>query len=432
MQPPQRARAPAFLVLQDSNFRAIWYATILGEVARHMEMLVLGWFILQETESVFYLALVMVFFHLPRPFLSMPAGMVADRFNRHRILLAARSLNILTASGIFLLFVSGTIQPWHAFAASFLHGTARSFEDPSRRTSIFDIVGQGRVVNAMSLENIANTSGKLAGPILAGVLLALVSFTGAYSMLVLVHLTELGFLVRVNIPAPQNNTKGAPVWSSLVEALRYVLHSPLLLGLLSITLLMNLLITPLQTFVPEVGRSHLGVGAALVGLLVASEGIGQLVAAGFLASKRSLGHHGRVFVAGCVTIVVMAVFFVWSPWYLLSFSFLSILGFGQAGFGTMQSTITMLSSPPEMRGRMMGILNICLGLANLLGGLEIGIVAAAFSTQWAISVNGVIGLVLFLPALLLTPLVSERSRQRPPLQAETPTDERVSPDARQP
>ena len=168
MQRRQRASIPAFVVLQDSNFRTIWYVTILGELSRRMEMLILAWFILQETESVLNLALIMVFHHLPRPFLSMPAGIIADRFNRHHILLAARSLNILTASSIFILIVSDTIQPWHALAAPFVYGIAQSFEDPSRRTSIFDIVGQGRIVNAMSLEMVANTSGKLAGPILAG------------------------------------------------------------------------------------------------------------------------------------------------------------------------------------------------------------------------------------------------------------------------
>ena len=414
MQPPQRARAPAFLLLQDRNFRAMWYATILGELARHMEILVLSWFILQETDSVFYLGLIMVFFHLPRPFLSMPAGMVADRFDRHRILLAVRSLNILTASSIFILFLSGTIQPWHALAASFVLGAARSLEDPSRRTAVFDIAGQGRAVNAMSLEMMANTAGKLGGPIMAGVLLTLVAFNGAYIVVLLIHLLTLGFLVWAKIPRSQGSTRGESVWSSSVVALRYALHSPMLLGILYISLLLNILITPLQQFIPEVGRDRLGVGAALVGLLVASEGIGQLLAAGVMASMRSLGHHGRVFVVGSATIVVMAVFFVWSPWYLLSFAFLTLVGFGQAGFGTMQNTVTMLSAPPEMRGRMMGLLNICLGTANPIGALEIGMVAAAFSTQWAISVNAVIALVLFLPALLLTPLVWQPARDRSP------------------
>ena len=294
-----------------------------------------------------------------------------------------------------------------------MYGIAKSFEDPSRRTAMFDIVGQGRVVNAMSLEHIGNTGGLLAGPILAGVLLSLVGFTEAYSVVLFIHLMALGFLIRLKIPPPQRNTKGEPVWSSLVLALRSALHSPLFLGLLYIIILMNVLIFPLRQFIPEVGRSHLGVGAALVGLLMSAEGIGQIISAGIIASRRSLGHHGRVFVVGSVTVVVMAVFFVWSPWYALSFGFLIALGIGHAGFSTMQSSITMLSAPPQMRGRMVGLLQNCIGVASPLGALEIGIVAAAFSTQWAISVNAVVGLVLFLPVLVLTPLVWQPSRETP-------------------
>ena len=123
MHLPQRARVPAFLVLQDNDFRALWYVTHLGSLLRHMEMLVLSWFILQETDSVFNLALVIVFYHLPMPFLAMPAGMSADRFNRQRILLAARCLKILTATSLLILIASDAIQPWHALAAPFLFGT---------------------------------------------------------------------------------------------------------------------------------------------------------------------------------------------------------------------------------------------------------------------------------------------------------------------
>ena len=413
MDPRQKARVPAFLVVQDSNFRTLWYVVILSELARHMEILVLGWFILQKTDSVFNLGLIMVFYYLPRPLVSMPGGMIADRFNRQRIMLASRSLNILTASSIFILFLTDTIQPWHALAAPFLHGLARAFEDPSRRTAIFDIVGQGRVVSGISLEAMGNNGGKLIGPVLGGILLSLVGFSWAYTVVLLVHAMVLALLFRVRIPQSSRSTVGESLWRSLVVALRYVLHSPVLLGLLYVTILMNVLVFPLQQFIPAVGRDHLGVGAALVGLLLASDAIGQLIAAGVMASMKNPGHHGRLFVAGSLTNLVMAVLFVWSPWYALSFAFLTVLGMGQAAFGTMQGTITMLSSPPEMRGRARGLVSLCIGLAIPLGALEIGIVATVSSIQWAILVNAVVGLALFLPVLVLTPIASQRTHQRP-------------------
>jgi MFS family permease len=179
--------------------------------------------------------------------------------------------------------------------------------------------------------------------------------------------------------------------------------------MLYVTIMMNALAFPVQQFIPAIGRDHLGVGPALVGLLVAAEGLGQLLGAALMALTRNFRYHGRVFVMGSVAVLVMVILFVWSPWYPLAFAFLTISGIGQAGFGTMQSTITMLSAPPELRGRMMGLMSFCIGLGTPLGTLEIGAVAVAFTTQWAISVNALAGLWLMLPALFMTPLVRQPS-----------------------
>jgi MFS family permease len=114
----------------------------------------------------------------------------------------------------------------------------------------------------------------------------------------------------------------------------------------------------------------------------------------------------------------MAILFVWSPWYGLAFMFLTIGGMGQAGFGTMQSAITMLSAPRAIRGQMMGLISVCIGIGTPLGALEIGAVAAAFSTQGAISVNALAGLFLLLPVVVLTPLAWRPAAQPPAVPAQ--------------
>jgi predicted MFS family arabinose efflux permease len=206
------------------------------------------------------------------------------------------------------------------------------------------------------------------------------------------------------------------IWQSLKLAVRFALSSPVLVGLLYITIIMNALGFPIQQFVPDIGRDYLGKESVLVGLLVASEGFGQLIGALSLASMRDLRHPGRIFVVGSVALLITAMLFVWSPWYALTFALLTIGGTGQAGFSAMQSSVTMLSSPPEMRGRMMGVLSICIGAGIPLGALEIGAVASAFDTQWAISINALVGLLLILPAIALTPLVWRSFIPHPPPQ----------------
>ena len=425
-----RRDAPVFSVLRDPRFRAIWYVGTLRELSRRMELLVLSWLILQATQSPFQLGLVLVFNNLPRPALSFFTGFIADRFNRWRILMASQVINTLVAAALLALIASDAIQAWHVYAAVFIQGATKALEDPSRRTGILDIVGERRLVNALSLDTISNTAGKMLGPLLGGIMIdtsgPLVSgwlegvsdetgaFVGAAGLILLIHLADLVLMTRVDIPNKTRSATFQPVWRSLGDAVRYALATPLLWGMLYVTIIMNALAFPLQQFIPDIGANNLGVGATLVGLLVAAEGIGQLSGAGAMALTRDLQRHGLVFLMGSIAVLIMGILFVWAPWYMLAFAILLLGGVGQSGFGTMQSTITMLAAPPEMRGRMVGLMSVCIGIGTPLGGLAIGIMAESYGTPWAITVNALIGLGLLLPSLIFTPLAWGQTRQVQP------------------
>jgi len=419
MRPFPRAKGPIWTVLQNPDFRSIWYVGSLGEVGRRMELLVLSWLILQLTDSYFQLGLVFAFNNLPRPMISMYTGYIADRFPRAKILMAGQVINVLTA--VVLLSVMAydfdIIKPWHVFGAVFVQGITKSIEDPSRRTAIFDIVGQQRLVNALSLDVISNNLGKMAGPIVAGILLDVSGFTGAYSFLLVVHLANLALMTRLRIPGYQGPAQVEPILRSMKGAVSYAWRSPVLVGLFYITIIMNTLAFPFQQFIPAIGRDHLEVGVILVGLLVAADGFGQLAGAGIMALTRDLRFHGRVFVLGCMGVLTLGMIFVWSPWYALTFGLLTMSGIAQSGFATMQSAITMLSTPHDMRGRMMGLLSVFIGVGTPLGAAEIGLVASTISIQWAISMNMFAGLVLLIPAIILSPLA-----WKPLTQAESETD----------
>ena len=408
MQPRSRASSPVFVVLRNADFRLIWLVGTLLEFARRMELLVLSWLVLQITDSYFQLGLILVFNNLPRPLLSLFSGILADRVSRHRILFVAQLVNTLTVA--IILFVIAydleLLRPWHVFLAIAVQGAARSVEDPSRRTAIMDIVGERRLVNALSLDVISHTAGKMAGPLLGGVLLDTVSFSGAYGVVLAVHVLNLGMVARLRIPSQQTSRLQEPALRSLGTAIAYAVHSPMLVGMLYVTILMNALAFPVQQFIPAIGRDNLGVGATLVGLLVAADGFGQLAGAGFMSLTSGVRYHGRFFVAGSVAVLVLTIIFVWSPWFALAFILLAIGGLGQSGFSTMQSAITMLAAPQDMRGRMMGLLSFCIGVGTPLGGLEMGALAAAFTIQSAISANVAVGLLLIAPALALTPIIS--------------------------
>jgi predicted MFS family arabinose efflux permease len=156
------------------------------------------------------------------------------------------------------------------------------------------------------------------------------------------------------------------------------------------------------------------VGPALVGTLVAADGFGHLAGAAMMASTRAVRFHGRYFAFGSIIVLLASAAYVWSSWYSLAFVILFVSGLGQAGFSTMQSSIMMLVSPPEMRGQMMGLLSFCIGVANLTGALEISFIVAVLGLQNTISLHALAGLALLVPAMAFTPLIKRPLAQPEP------------------
>jgi MFS family permease len=142
-----------------------------------------------------------------------------------------------------------------------------------------------------------------------------------------------------------------------------------------------------------------------MGLLASADGLGTLIGALLLAALGKLAAHGRIFVLGALLELISLLAFAASPWYAVSLVLLFGVGLGNSGFSTMQSTIILLSAAPGMRGRAVGILGLCIG-STPLGLLELGAMAAVVGAPAAIGLNASVGLLLLLPVIAFTPLLS--------------------------
>ena len=404
---PPLSSYPVLVILQNPNFRLMWAARWVHEISRRMELLVLGYLIYELTDSAFQVGLISAFLNGPRPPLSLVAGMLADRLDRWRILTGIHIFYLVVASGLLTLLLLDLIHPWFVFFAILLQGTAKVLDDPTRRAALFDLAGQDRIAHAMSLETITNNAGKILGPITGGLLLAFFGFTGAY--LVLVVLDLIAALLMLKLRLPQTAVlvgRDREFWQGIKSGIGHSFSNKFVLGVLSISLIMNGMVLPLQYFIPVIATEVLLVGPALGGVIGAAEGIGSLVGAVFLGARRnSYTFHGRYFAIGAMSVAVFVATVAWSPWFMVSFLLLFGAGVAQSGFSTMQSTILLLSSPAEMRGRIMGSQGLVNGLGHLIGGVEIGAIAQAFTISIALGFNAGIGLLLMLPVVVLTPLV---------------------------
>ena len=237
-------------------------------------------------------------------------------------------------------------------------------------------------------------------------MIALYGYTGAFIVLVTLDLIAACLIFKMRLPKAASVVGKDRVFSQGIKSgIGHSFSNKFVLGVLSISLLMNGMVLPLQYFIPVIATDVLKVGPALGGVIGSAEGVGTLMGAIFIATRRNYTFHGRYFVIGALIVAVGVAAVAWSPWFLISLLLLFIAGVGQSGFSTMQSTILLLSSPAEMRGRIMGSQGMVNGLGHLIGGVEIGVLAQAFSISLAIGINAGVGLLLMLPVVLLTPLV---------------------------
>ena len=390
----------------------------LDNTGRWMDVVVMGLLVLEMTDSAFQVALLFVFRWLPMLAFALISGMVADRANRWAIMMVSRMVAVATTGAILALVLTGAVEPWHVFIASFFLGWLFVLEFPSRRSLIYDFVGSDRIVSAMSLETISMTLGRFMGPFLAGLLIELTDFSGTYIVLMVVYIVAFVLILVMKGRGPVRAPSPYAFWSTVSRAFKYSVNNSVIRSVLVITLIMNSMAFSVESLFPVVAKNHLGVGAGLTGILISAQAIGSLAAASVIASLAVVRYHGRIFALGLVLQLISLLFFALSPWYPVSFLMLMLAGLGAAGYSTMQSTIILISSEPEMRGTALGMLGQCIGVAAV-GGLAVGVVANYFSAQAAVAMSVSLGLLLLIPALSFSPLL--RRPISPPGEVEEPT-----------
>ncbi|PCJ78717.1 MAG: hypothetical protein COA56_03225 [Dehalococcoidia bacterium] len=399
---PWAGRVKGLLGMRD--FRLMWAAGGLDNAGRWMDTVVMGLLVLDLTDSAFQVALLFVFRWVPMLAFALLSGMIADRANRWAVMMLARTVAVAATAVILALVLTGAVEPWHLFIASFFLGCLFVMEFPSRRSLIYDLVGSERIVSAMSLETINTTIGRFAGPFMAGLLIEFTGFKGPYLLLLVVYVIAFALIMVIETRGPVRVKPSYSFWGTVSRGFKYSLNNSVIRSVLIITLIMNAMAFSVESLFPVVARDHLGVGAGLTGILISAQAIGSLAAATVIASLAVVRYHGRIFCLGLGLQLLSLLFFAISPWYPLSFLMLLLAGLGAAGYSTMQSTIILISAEPEMRGTALGMLGQCIGVAAV-GGLAVGIVANFFSAQAAVAMSVSLGLVLLLPAVFFSPLV---------------------------
>jgi len=386
-------------LVREPVFLRVWLVGAMSGVARWLEMLVVGVYAFETTGSALLVALLAILRMLPLALFGPIVGTFADRLPPRTFLAAGLAVATLASAALFLLFALGHAGYWHVAAATFVSGAVWTTDMPLRRRILGDVAGSERLSMAMSLDSATNNATRMLGPLLGGLLYQWLGTSGAFALATALYGLSVALILAVPAPGASGGGVG---WSSralreLLDAFRFAARDPDVLRILLVTVVFNVWGFPFVSMIPVIGSDELGLSAGWIGLLAALEGGGAFCGAMAVALWAPTANYRALYYFG--TLGYLALIFVagWSDGAGDLAMVLFAVGLAGAGFTTMQSTLVYLVAPPELRGRMFGLLVLCIG-SGLVGFINVGLMAEWLGGSAAVRIIAAEGLI---PLLLI-------------------------------
>lgn len=386
-----------FAALRHREFRLLWAGQAATAMAMWMDQVARGWLMYELTSSPVQLGLVQGVRAIPILVLSPLAGSVADRYPRKQQVAVAQGLAGVLYAALALLIVTGHIQPWHVYAASFAMAIVQTFHQPARAAMVADAVPPRHLTNAIGLNSIGFNVARSTGPALAGVLIATLGMASCYVVqtgcYLLAVILTLGLRPTPSAAISGSAAPGSSFGQSIVEGWTFSWrHEVVRTGLL-ITMCASLLIMPFTTLLPVFARDLLGVGATGQGWLLTAMGIGAVGSAVLVASLGDRLPRGLLMLAGVTMYGLSVVAFAASPSFRLSLGLMTIVGLAHVSSYALVQTVIQTYSPSAFRGRTMATFHMS-EVVVTLGSMLTGTLAAFVGARWAVGAMGAAGALL--------------------------------------
>jgi MFS family permease len=373
-------------LLRDPRYRNYWIALFISQLGTWMQAAAQGWLVLELTGSAERLGLVMVCQFLPSLLLSLPAGVLADRYPRRNLLLLTQSAMAILAGLMALLILTDWIRYEYVLLFAFLYGAFNAIDLPVRQAFTVELAGRERYPGAIALNSFGFNVSRVTGPAVAGLLIAELGLGWAYVLNALSFVIMLLLLLRTasQLTEPAN---GSALQQAL-EGLRYVWHEPLVRQVVLMVGLASLFGMNFQTLVPAYSRLVLGLDAQGYGFLMSAVGVGA-VAAAVLQALTARARPIRTLVGSGVLAFSLALLFLPLPPWGVAVA-LAICGFGMITTLVNANTTVQLRVPDRLRGRVMSVYSMVLlgvapvggyltgSLMDTLGGRTASLVLAGF------------------------------------------------------
>jgi hypothetical protein len=356
------------------------------------ELVALGWLALELTDSPFLVGLAMGARALPLFFVGVPAGVLADRFPRHRLLMLTSAGQALTASAAGGLALLGRVRLAHLILLAIVAGALRAVEHAARQSYTHDVVGGGALVNGLSILGVALRVGWLGGSLGAGAVIARYGVGAAYLAAGACYLAGAAALFPATAVAHGPARAAGSVWTSMVGFVTALRQHRVLLVLMVLTAGAEVLGFSHQALLPSLARDVLHAGPEGLGALNAARSLGGILGLVAASALRPAGAGGGpLFLAILLTFGAGVLGLGVAPWLVGFAGVVAVLVVANAAGALadlLAQSLLQLSAPAHLRGQAGGAWVVAIGLAPL-GQLQIGALASLFGVSLALGASGV-------------------------------------------
>jgi MFS family permease len=370
------------------------------------ENVVLGWLTLELTSSPFMVGVAMSMRMLPLFFVGVPAGALADRFPRHRLLILTSVGQTLTAATLGSFALLGTVTLAHVLTLTLAAGVLRGVEHAARQSYTHDVVGPAALMNGFAVLGVAMRGGWLLGSLGVGAVIAQFGSGVAYLAVAVGFLGGALALLPASAPPRSRSAAAGSLWRSVRDFLVALRRERTLLVLMTLTAGAEILGFAHQALLPSLARDVLHTGPEGLGALNAARAVGGILGLA-AASVRGAAAGGAQFLAVLVTFGVSLIVLAAAPHVVGFVGVLLVVTLVNA-FGALADlfaqSLLQLNVPNELRGRAGGAWVVAIGLAPL-GQLQIGALASLFGVSVALGTSGLALVVLASATGLLFPRV---------------------------
>jgi MFS family permease len=380
--------------LRHRNFRLFTIGQSISLIGTWMQQVAVGWLVYRLTDSALLLGLVAFAAQGPTFVLAPVAGAIADRANRHRLLVVIQSLMMLQALVLAVLVLSGTIVIWHIVLLSALLGCLSGFDIPVRQSFLVELVqGKEDLSNAIALNSSMFNGARLVGPAVAGVGISLFGEGVCILLNGLSYIAVLIALLAMRLAPRALPERREPMLQQIREGFRYAFGFPPIRAVLLLVALVSLVAVPFSALLPIFAGGVLHGDARTLGLLVSSTGAGALTAALYLAARKTVRGLSKVITSSAIMFSLALLLFAASRHAWLSAFALALAGFGMMLQMAASNTFLQTVVEDDKRGRILSMYTMAYIGTAPLGSLLLGLAAQYVSAPIAVAAGAGVALV---------------------------------------